>query len=411
MESSTRTTPRKTKKKWSKTEWLLLLAPLLVIGGLALMNFAPQVKRSFQEWREYGNNRPYAVFYAGNDLTYNPIAFSPDGKYLAAATRGTLPSNNGNHGIEVWETSSRQRVSSWPLSGKGTSVTILKFVSPSVLDVGTVMTINVTVMAMGVYQDFQSIRERRDTRSGKLLSNQQIPGAAEVPPDVLSAVSVFSRYQPRKTQLEKLGKTKFSFKLLIIKTPIQVKRYKAFVVQWMAQVYDPQGRKLRKPFALSKYFDFSTGGDYSASAVEFCSLPDGKTLFIHTLIPALSAGLDVKQDTDEWIEAFDTTTGRSLWKRFLTQHNKQNGLLRAIAFSPNSNATALLIDQYQGAVLQSGNVELRNTRKGNILRQFQVRPFTQNYSISLYMQFSPDGRLLAIPQDDRLELWDVSDLR
>ncbi len=411
MESSTRTTPRKRRKKWSKTEWLLLLAPLLVIGGLAILNFVPQVKQSFREWRDYGNNRPYAVFYAGDDLTYNPIAFSPDGKYLAAAKRGTLPSNNGNHGIEVWDVLSRQQVSSWPVSGKDVFVNVLKFVSPDVLDVGTVMTINVTVMAMGVSQDFQSIRERRDIRSGKLLSSQQIPGAAEVPPDVLSAVSVFSRYRPHKTQPEKLGKTKFSFKLLRIKTPIQVKRYKAFVVQWMAQIYDAQGRKLRKPFAFLKYFDFSTGGDYSASAVEFCSSPDGKTLFIHTIIPAFSAGLGVNQDMNEWIEAIDTTTGRILWKRFLTQHNKQNGLLRDIAFSPKSNVTAVLIDRYQGGVLQGGNVELRDTRTGAILRQFEVRPFTQNYAISLYMQFSPDGKLLAIPQDDRLELWDVSDLR
>lgn len=411
MESSTRTTPRKRRKKWSRLEWLLLLAPLLVIGGLALMNFAPQAEHSVREWRDYGSQRPYAVFYAGNDLTYNPIAFSPDGKYIAAASRGTLPSNSGNHGVEVWDISSRRRVSSWPLLGKGTSVNILKFVSPSVLDVGTVVVTNVTVMAMGVYQDFQSIRERRDTRSGKLLSSQQIPGAAEVPPDVLSAVPVFSHYQPRKTQPEKLGKTKFSFKLLRIKTPIQVKRYKAFVVQWMAQIYDAQGRKLRKPFAFLKYFDFSTGGDYSASAVEFCSSPDGKTLFIHTIIPAFSAGLGVNQDMNEWIEAIDTTTGRILWKRFLTQHNKQNGLLRAIAFSPNSDVTAVLIDRYQGGVLQGGNVELRDTRTGATLRRFRVRPLAQNYVISLYMQFSPDGRLLAIPQDDRLELWDVSDLR
>jgi len=109
MESSTRTTPRKTKK-WSKTEWLLLLAPLLVVGGLALMNFAPQVKQSFRERRDYGNNRPYAVFYAGDDLTYNPIAFSPNGKYLAVSRRGTLSPNNGNHSVETWDIFSTESV-------------------------------------------------------------------------------------------------------------------------------------------------------------------------------------------------------------------------------------------------------------------------------------------------------------
>jgi hypothetical protein len=50
MKSSTRTTLRKAKKKWSRLEWLLLLlAPLLIVNSLAMKNFAPQVKRSFQD--------------------------------------------------------------------------------------------------------------------------------------------------------------------------------------------------------------------------------------------------------------------------------------------------------------------------------------------------------------------------
>lgn len=415
MESSTRTTPRKTKK-WSKTEWLLLLAPLLVIGGLALMNFAPQAEQNYREWRDYGNHRPYAVFYpqtknSGGNLAFYPVVFSLDGKYIAAAEYGTTRFNIGNHSVEVWDVLSRQQVSSWPVSGKPVSgkdvfVNILKFVSPDVLDVG---------LATGGIKSPQNKGERRDARSGKLLSGQKVHVSPEVPPSVLYSAAVFPYDQFSNPRPEKLGHTKLSVKLFTIKTSLKVDDAslaggeKHFVVQWMAQLYDAQGRKLRQPLALFKYFDHSSNVGGSGSSMEFCSSPDGKTLIIRARTSDFFAK-GIKQETDEWIEAFDATTGRSLWNRFLTQHNKQNGLLRAIAFSPNSNATALLIDQYQGAVLQGGNVELRDTRTGAILRQFEVRPLTQSYTISLYTQFSPDGKLLAIPQDDRLELWDVSDL-
>lgn len=407
MESSTRTTPRKTKKKWSKTEWLLLLAPLLLIGGLVILNLAPQVQQDYRERRDYENHRPYAVFFAGYDLTFNPIAFSPDGKYLAAATRGTLPSNNGNHDVEVWNTSSRQQISSWPIAGNHTFVNVLKFVSPNVLDVG--------LSNLGNLSKIQNIGERRDVRSGKLLSSQIAHVKPEVPPSVLFSVSAFPYNKFSNPRPEKLGDTKLRIKLFTVKTPLKVDDAslaggeKHFVVQWKAQLYDAQGRKLRQAFALFKYFDHSSNVGVSGCEMEFCSSPDGKTLIIRARTVDFFEK-DIKQDTDEWIEAFDTTTGRSLWKRFVTQHNKQNGLLRAIAFSPNSDVTAVLIDKYQNGVSQGGIVELRNTRTGGILRQFDVRPLVGSYTVSLYTQFSPDGRLLAIPQDDRLELWDVSDL-
>lgn len=409
MESSTRTTPRKTKKKWSKSEWLLLLAPLLVIGGLALMNFMPQIKRSFQEWREYGSHRPYAVFYAGDDLTYNPIAFSPDGKYLAAAKRGTLPSNNGNHSVDVWDTFSRQKVSSWPIAGKNTFVDALKFVAPDVLDVG---------LWTGGATNFRRFGERRDTRSGKFLSGQKVHLSPEMPPSASYYAYVFSLEQSSKSRAEKLGHTKLNIKLFTIKTPINVdvndpslfKGEKHFVVQWMAQLFDAQSRKVRKPFTLCKSFDRWSSQGASGSSMEFYSSPDGKTLLIHPRTADFFAK-SIYQGMNEWIEAFDTTTGRSLWKRALTQRGSQNDLLRAITFSPKSNVMALLITKYKGGFSQGGIIELRNTRTGDTLRQLAVGPSTQNYMIGLYTQFSPDGKLLAVPQDDRLELWDVSDLR
>jgi hypothetical protein len=184
---------------------------------------------------------------------------------------------------------------------------------------------------------------------------------------------------------------------------------KAFVVQWMAQTFDAKGQNLRKPFQLLKYYDHLSSEGTSDSSMQFKISPDGSTLLVNPRTTNFFAR-GINQDTSEWIEAFDTTTGRSLWKRILTQRGAQNDNLRTTAFSTNSNVIAFLISQYKKGVLQRNVLELRNTRTGGVFRQLNTYSSGRSTLADWWMQFSPDGKLLAVPQHDRLELWDVSDL-
>ncbi len=63
------------------------------------------------------------------------------------------------------------------------------------------------------------------------------------------------------------------------------------------------------------------------------------------------------------------------------------------------------------AIKTDKTVEVRDLQSGKLLKGNVTSRSSQSYGNDETMQFSPDGRLLAIPQDDRLELWDVSDLR
>ena len=401
-----------TKKQWTRGEWLLLLAPLVIVVGIGAMNFAPQLGRAWREWREYGNARPYVVFWAvtrssKSDLTFYPVVFSADGKHLVGCEHEATVGKNSR--VSIWDVNSLQQVSSWGLSGLEPSVESLQFVLPNKLNVG-----------IRDYTPFpktaQFYVEKRNIENGKLVSTRKMQKLSyRTEPTLLHSVTLFSSYKGSEPQLEKLGKTKNSVKLFAVKTPINVDSSfmtdedKKFAVQWMAQVFDAQGRKLRKPFPLLKCFDRSNSRGTSGSSMQFNVSPDGKTLLIKPRTSDFLAQ-GIFQESSEWLEAFDTTTGHSLWKRVLTQPGTQNDLLKATTFSPKSNVAAFFISQHRGGAFQNNLLEVRNTRTGSVLGLLNTYSAAESRLAGVYMQFSPDGKLLAVPQDDRLELWDVSDL-
>ncbi len=392
-----------TKKQWTRTEWLLL-APLVIVVGIGAMNFAPQLGRAWREWREYGNDRPYAVFYPEtkskdpNDQTlFYPIAFSSDSKKVAGAEYEHSKLTTENYRVSVWDVVAQQQLSSWALAKS--QINKLEFVNDRLR------------IEQRNFPPTRNYIEERDLANGHLLSIKKDANlsSSKSPASMHSVFTFYERsYNIAAPKLEKLGNTLFYVKVYPVKTPVksspELSSSTSYLVKWIAQIYDQNKQAIKKPFLLKDHFYFYWSGGSNTSSAEFCISPDGKTIITNIETRLMNNDVKTRQNQTRWVEAFDVRSGRLLWKQEMTRR-----MPVAVAFSPSSAITAIPT-RNSGSSKITGTIELRDTRTGTILRQMQTRSFDVANWIIEQMQFSPDGKLLAVPQDDRLELWDVSDL-
>jgi len=316
MESSTRTTPRKTKKKWSRLEWLLLLAPLLVVGGLALMNFAPQVKRFVQERRDYGNNRPYAVFYPqtkskdlNHKMTFDTVAFSSDWKYIVAAETGYGVSKRR---VDCWSINDNRLVGSWNISGRWVPyVRFFSFSSPSdiVAEVGE-NTANFKTQTLTDSQYKLTLKNGHEDHEmpGQLLSFSSLDAGDKIP-----SIS--------KAKELKSANSKTVVRIFAVRKPTSVvsttPSATVFQIQWKAQRTDSHSTN---SFAITQYLARRmTPGGYGESPLRYRLSPNGKVLLASWATPDATSMLNGQytfvQRARTYFKAFDMKTGRLLWTR------------------------------------------------------------------------------------------------
>jgi len=106
------------------------------------------------------------------------------------------------------------------------------------------------------------------------------------------------------------------------------------------------------------------------------------------------------------LQCFDAKTGRSLWSYKIEKPFRE---VRSASLSPNDKLVSLLYLFYENGVAHQIG-EIRSTATGELLRRFISAP-TANSTLYIAHQFSPDNKTLLVPCDDRLELWDVSNIR
>ncbi len=415
---------RKAKRKWSKLEWLMLLSPLVLVVGLMAMQFSPQLQHSWREWRDYGSNRPYAVFYPQvkgvNSVIFAPLQFSSDSKYIALVEtpsdlsysgefldphpRSSTPSPSPQ--VEVWDLTSNQLISSWR-TGKESPSTTLHFEAANELRVD-----NQDWSKSGLMRrEIRDILSTRLIREGICPTRPQVPPAslqsAFIEPVFLQPVSDDFKEKPQKAREVRLGNTLLNISVVPIKSNVILSSlftYRTYYFeQWIATILNPKTHRIVRSFSLISHYDFKdTDNPHRLSSdmqtnMSFCISPDGGTLLTRIEYGALHDDKSgVNQDYCQLLEAFDTLTGRLLWKQDMRTES-----VCTVAFTPSSHFAAI----YN---LSTNNFDIRDVRTGAILQSLQPHAGSTLYSEQ--MQFSPDGKLLAIPQDDRLELWDVSDL-
>ena len=400
-----------TRKKWTRTEWLLLLAPLVVIAGLGAMNFAPQLQREWREWREYGNNRPYAILrlqpYMNNQKVarfFDSFAFSPDGKSIVIAET-TLESWLGTFApspthVHLWRIGTDLPVFSWesPLHPNS-------FVSQIRYSDEKTVSIAGTLFKAPPTKVFYE--EKRDTRNGRLISRQSLKLSPKRDnPAGVESITPSNSSSPKFLERKKDGvSVKVSFSETAIQRPKNVTPYlvgKYVKVQFFAEVVDAKQRSKHR-FALTAFNDINIKNRSSFKSIGVAFSLDLRFLFVFMQD---RDGRVFAAPSKRVIEVFDARSRKSLWR----QNYDDN--FNAVAFSSRGT---LAIAQTQGRGSANGpstwstRTELRSIQTGQLLRVLQKEGINGLAALN-NMQFSPDGKLLAVPQDDRLELWDVSDL-
>ena len=402
-----------TRKKWTRTEWLLLLAPLMIVIGLGAMNFAPQLQRAWREWREYGNNRPYAILrlqpYMNNQKVarfFDSFAFSPDGKSIVIAET-TLESWLGTFApspthVHLWRIGTDLPVFSWesPLHPNS-------FVSQIRYSDEKTVSIAGTLFKAPPTKVFYE--EKRDTRNGRLISRQSLKLSPKRDnPAGVESITPSNSSSPKFLERKKDGvSVKVSFSETAIQRPKNVKPYlvgKYVKVQFFAEVVDAKQRSKHR-FALTAFNDINIKNRSSFKSIGVAFSPDLRFLFVFMQDRDSRYGAAPPKVT---VEVFDTRSRKSLWRQSYNEN-----FVQAVAFSSRG---LLAMSETRGGITVGSNpttwstrTELRSIQTGQLLRVLQKEGINGLAALN-NMQFSPDGKLLAVPQDDRLELWDVSDL-
>ena len=173
-----------TLKKWTRTEWLLLLAPLVIVIGIGAMNFAPQLQRAWREWREYGSNKPFAILHLQSkgekqsEPSFGSFAFSPDGQQIAISETVSYGSGIGYPTrVWLWRLGKEKPFASWLASESEDSisqVTQLRYMEKQTISVST---ITIAPRSRGLAKTF--FEEKRDARNGRLISRKRLQALLE----------------------------------------------------------------------------------------------------------------------------------------------------------------------------------------------------------------------------------------
>ena len=381
-----------TKKRWTKTEWLLLLAPLVIVIGIGAMNFAPQLQRAWREWREYGSNRPLQLIWASEAPNsryqeFYPAAFSADGKEIAVVENRDMRKNE--HSVKIWNLLDQRWSDSWIIHAS--NVWFLSFVGNRKLEA--------EVTGFNANKGIQHLIRGK---SEIVLEKSTVPPQEKhtVNPADVARVDTF-RYKKgnnvaftAEPQRTKFRSASVAIELFSACSLTNLRSWgwntqTIYNVQWKARKVEAGARS----FVVANFVEEAFG---DRSDVSFRVSDDGEILIVCVVVRRVrSLGEKVEQEPMNFVKAFDTTSGKQLWG---VENSDDFGFPWAVSFS-----TRFVALRYRT------ETQIRQVQSGNLLRNIYNKQ-NSSYDGAKFMQFSPDGKLLAVPQDDRLELWDVSDL-
>jgi len=334
--------------KFRKRELWLLLVPLLALALLAAISFAPNLRQSFDDWRLYGNARPRLIL--RRDMT------------TAKATVGTS---------EAW-------------------------IVPTAFSPDSQTLETVDGIAHGSQRSQIVIRQWRIS-TGKLLLSQKSTGRP-IPTRKLHVPETFRESDAQmgiNTWPVTMRKTAFKRQFNQPSTPY-------YHLDFALSVINPR---------TSRFTTFSVGrcdvrghkGGMSPAGLRYKISEDRKRVFVS--IWGQDFATQISPADTYRLQCFDVTTGRALWRAEI----KEQAGVKAEVLSPDESLIALVYYlAYKDRLLH--RVEVRSARTGELLRQFYSAG-SPNFFKWEQLQFSPDNKTLLVPCDDRLELWDVSNLR
>ena len=168
-----------TLKKWTRTEWLLLLAPLVIVIGIGAMNFAPQLILQLRLWREYGSNKPFAILHLQStgekqsEPSFGSFAFSPDGQQIAISETLINNTSFGNPTrVWLWRSGEEKPFSSWLfLQSKNSRSQVTQL---CYLDDKTISASIALINYGGRELTGASFEEKRDARNGRLMARKTV---------------------------------------------------------------------------------------------------------------------------------------------------------------------------------------------------------------------------------------------
>jgi WD40 repeat protein len=399
--------------KLNKREWWLLSAPLLVIGALTAVNYVPSVKQAWDDWRLYGNQRPLFVLrppHSKEKRSTFEITFSHDTQWIARSY--WVYSDDDRYRtqvVSVWNT----RTGNSKTWANGQWLNEMTFIPDTPY-----------IQAELLTSSEDKKRAEFNYLTGAMRPGSLLPLDEKERRNRTEFLNLYGdhnwTWEPamkRGVKNEK-GQTRW-FKSADGLQTLQVEKVFAQaknVGQAHEKIYDfrvdvkftdKSTSEKRIKFSVAKHQTFysSSLDAWYGDNIDIYTSSNCKRLLIQTEDPFIN-GYSEGAPEIRTLQLWDTSTGKLLQETKRSSRTKGEIVqsFESAAFSPDNKLLAIRLGNPGGYPCIT---ELRDAATGAVLKKF-----TSAQNQTAYKPvFSRDSRRLFVPCRDRIEVWDVSDIK